>query len=109
MLTTKINIQRPKARKFCIMSKSDKELFREYLKSKEPGQADSVGTLYLMGHECFGIDQMLRDVVNSIIYADPQPVEELDFLLEELRGLVHNLAHVRQGFVAYKAAHGEAA
>ncbi|MBB3568729.1 hypothetical protein [Rhizobium sp. BK491] len=85
------------------MAKTDKELFRDYLMSKEKGQSDNVGALYLTGHECFGIDEMLRDVVNSIVNADPQPVEELDFLMQELRGLLHNLAHVRNGFIAYKA------
>lgn len=94
----------PNGQKDYIMSKTDKELFRDYLMSKEAGQDDSVGTLYLTGHECFGIDEMLRDVVNSIVTADPQPLEELDFLADELRGLLHNLAHVRKGFIAYKAA-----
>jgi hypothetical protein len=86
------------------MAKTDKELFRDYLMSKEKGQSDNVGALYLTGHECFGIDEMLRDVVNSIVNADPEPVAELDFLMDELRGLLHNLAHVKKGFVAYKAA-----
>lgn len=90
------------------MSKTDKELFNDYLLTKEPGSGvDTVGTLYLTGHECFGIDEMLRDVVNSIINADPEPVEELDFLMDELRGLLHNLAHVKKGFLAYKAAQTE--
>lgn len=90
------------------MSKTDKELFHAYLMSKEAEQSDNVATLYLTGHECFGIDAMLRDVVNSIVNSgtDPQPVEELDFLMDELRGLLHNLAHVRQGFIVYKAAQG---
>lgn len=93
------------------MSKTDKELFRDYLMSKEAERADTVATLYLTGHECFGIDEMLRDVVTSITNpdADPQPVEELDFLMEELRGLLHNLTHVREGFIAFKAAMKEAA
>jgi hypothetical protein len=88
------------------MTKTDKELFRDYLMSKEAEQADTVGTLYLTGHECFGIDEMLRDVVNSIIdpNTDPQPVEELDFLISELSGLIHNLTRVRTGFVAHKSA-----
>lgn len=93
-------------RKTYIMSKTDKELFRDYLMSRETGKADTVGTLYLTGHECFGIDAMLRDVMNSIINptTDPQPIEELDFLMEELRGLLHNLTHLREGFLAFKAA-----
>ncbi|MEY9375889.1 hypothetical protein [Rhizobium leguminosarum] len=93
------------------MSKTDKELFREYLASKEPGNGeDTVFRLYLTGHECFGIDEMLNDVVNSIVNADPEPVQELDFLMDELRGLLHKLAHVKKGFLAYKAAQtGEAA
>jgi hypothetical protein len=93
------------------MSKTDKELFREYLMSKEAEQADTVATLYLTGHECFGIDAMLRNVMNSIINptTDPKPVEEIDFLMEELRGLLHNLTHVREGFIAYKAAQGGSA
>lgn len=88
------------------MSKTDKELFREYLLSKEAGHADNVGTLYLTGHDCFGIDAMLRDVMNSIINptSDPQPVKEIDLLMEELRGVLHNLTHVRAGFIAFKAA-----
>ncbi|MBX5023042.1 hypothetical protein [Rhizobium lentis] len=86
------------------MSKTDKELFHDYLMSNEPGNGDdTVFRLYLTGHECFGIDEMLNDVVNSIIHADPEPVPELDFLMEELRGLLHNLAHVKKGFLAYKA------
>ncbi|MDW5314092.1 hypothetical protein [Rhizobium sp. PL01] len=68
-----------------------------------------VYTLYLTGHECFDIDVMLKGVVNSIINADPEPIEELDFLMEELRGLLHNLKHVRKGFVAYKESVTEAA
>lgn len=93
-------------RKTYTMSQTDKELFRNYLMSKEAGKADTVGTLYLTGHECFGIDAMLRDVMNSIIdpKTDPQPIEELDFLMGELRGLLHNLTHLREGFLAFKAA-----
>ncbi len=86
------------------MTKNDKELFREYLNSKVPESgADSVFALYLTGHECFGIDAMLAGVVNSIINADPEPVDELDFLMEELRGLQHNLGRVKAGFLEYKA------
>lgn len=93
------------------MSKTDKELFRDYLMSKEAEQPDTVEALYLRGFECFDIDTMLRDVMNSIVHptTDPKPVEEINFLMEELRGLLHNLTHVREGFIAYKAAHGEAA
>jgi hypothetical protein len=88
---------------------TDKELFRDYLMSKEAGKSDTVGTLYLTGYDVFGIDEMLRDVANSIINADPQPIEEIDFLMDELRGVLRNLTHIRTGFVAYKEAQGAAA
>ena len=86
------------------MSKSDKELFRDYLYSKEADSSETIGKRYLAGRECFDMDNMMRNVVNSILYADPQPVEELDFLVEELTDLYNNVLHVKKGFIAYKAA-----
>ncbi len=91
------------------MSKSDKELFREYLNSKaRPEHPDTVFSYYLTGHECFGIDEMLEGVVNSILNADPTPVEELDFLISELGGLRQNLRRVKEGFIQFQAAQAEA-
>lgn len=92
------------------MAKTDKELFREYLNSKaRPEHSETVFNYYLTGHECFGIDEMLEGVVNSILNADPKPVEELDFLMEELGGLLQNLARVKDGFIQYQASQAEGA
>lgn len=92
------------------MSKNDKELFRDYMMSTEAGRGgDSNYTLYFTGFECFGIDEMLRDVMNSIVSADPEPVEELELLEQELRGVLSNVIRVKNGFIAYKAKHGQVA
>jgi hypothetical protein len=92
------------------MSKTDKELFRDYLNSKEPGNdIDTVGTLYLTGHEYHGVDHVLRDIAVSIIMGDPQPVDELTEAADLFRGVVGNLERLKNGFLAYKAAHVEAA
>jgi hypothetical protein len=89
------------------MKKTDKELFREYLESTVPEQGQTVFQHYLAGFECFGIDTMLKGVMRSIVKADPEPDAELDFLMNELRDLIDNLAHVRKGFVAFKTMQSE--
>ncbi|MCY1364773.1 hypothetical protein D9M69_515930 [compost metagenome] len=87
------------------MSTTDKELFREYLMSKEPdNDIDTVGTLYLTGHEYHDVDGLLRDIANSIIIGDPQPVEELAEAAEVFRGAAANMDRLKEGFIAYKAA-----
>jgi hypothetical protein len=87
------------------MSKTDKELFRDFLNSKERGNdIDTVGTLYLTGHEYDGIDDALRDMANGVIVGGADPTQELDFALQQYRGVVHNLERLMKGFLAYKAA-----
>ncbi|MBY3493884.1 hypothetical protein [Rhizobium laguerreae] len=84
------------------MSKSDKELFREYLRTKVEGQ--TVEAAYLDGYEYFDIDEVLARMTRAITTFDPEPVEELEHAIERFRTVVENLEHLKAGFLAYRAA-----
>lgn len=93
------------------MSKTDKELFREYLMSKMADRDDTVGETYFpkKGYEFHHFDRVMTDVANAIVNYDPEPLEELDHAIDTFSGAIADLERVKAGFIAYKAAQGEAA
>ncbi|MGG7577355.1 hypothetical protein [Rhizobium sp. Nf11,1] len=84
------------------MSKTDKELFREYLRTKVEGE--TVEAAYLDGYDYFDIDEVLASLARAIITAEPEPVAELDLAIERFRTVAENLEHLKAGFLAYRAA-----
>jgi hypothetical protein len=87
------------------MPKTDKELFREYLMSKEAGNGtDTPGTLYLTGYAYHELDGLLRDIANSVIMGGVLPDEAIDEAIDTFRNVIADLERVKKGFSTYKAA-----
>ena len=88
------------------MSKTDKELFRDYLNSKMEDRADTVGATYFAehGHEFYDFDRVLTDIADAIVSHQPEPLDELDHAINTFKGAVADLERVKAGFIAYKAA-----
>ena len=98
-------------RKTYIMSKTDKELFRDFLRSKMADRDETVGATYFPGdgYEFYDFDRVMTDIANAIVNHEPEPLEELDHAIDTLTGAIADLERVKAGFIAYKAAQGEAA
>lgn len=47
-------------------------------------------------------------MIGGILNGDPEPLPELEFAIQEFRGVVRNLERVKAGFLAYKAAQAAA-
>ncbi|WP_043062407.1 hypothetical protein [Brucella anthropi] len=88
------------------MSKTDKELFREYLNSKIEGREDTVGVTYFAkdGYEFYDLDRLLINIADAIVTYDPEPLAELDHAIGTFGNVLDDLERVRAGFIAYKAA-----
>lgn len=88
------------------MSKTDKELFREYLNSKMEDREDTVGVTYFAkdGYEFYDLDRLLLNIADAIVTYDPEPLAELDHAIGTFGNVIDDLERVRAGFIAYKAA-----
>lgn len=86
------------------MSKTDKELFRDYLNSKLDG--GTVGTTYFGSdnYEYHELDSVLRDIANSVIMGEVPSGEGIDEAIGTFRNVIADLERVKAGFIAYKAA-----
>lgn len=82
--------------------KGEKALFRDYLRSKAPDGISDIYTHYLTEFECFRLNAVAHDLVHGILDGDPEPIPEIDFLITELSGLIHNLQQLKEGFERFK-------
>lgn len=87
------------------MSKTDKELFRDYLMSKMDDRCDTVGATYFAenGYGFYDLDRVLADIANAIMNYEPEPLAELNYAIDTFRCAAANLERVKAGFIAYKS------
>jgi predicted P-loop ATPase/GTPase len=88
------------------MTKTDKELFRDYLNSKMEDRDETVGATYFpeKGYEFYDFDRVMTDIANAIVNYEPEPLDELDHAIDNFSGAIADLERVKAGFLAYKAA-----
>lgn len=83
------------------MSKTDNELFHEFLMSKN-ADGRTISETYLSGFKLF-LDTVIADLMHHVINGKVDPVEEIELASGEVSALKISLESLRNGFIAYKA------